>query len=459
MLKRSCLFVIGGFLMFAAVVATAQQGQINFASGQGHVNYTYQYYYLQCGGGYYQEWVYTSLVYADPNGGQHSYSGGGAYFLSPGGPNCPPTGPSPVNGVVINDSGFVLNFIPGVNGNPSASIGFTGSVNPNYEVAAVYYAPPGSQSFADYSQTTMVGTSTSIENSFESSVSQSVTFGSTGGSIFGSGSYSATAGTSLSQVQDSSKSIDISYQQGQGYKIYGPTSDALGLYHPADQVAVWLNPQANLTLSTGAVKWTSYSWDSRDPARNIDVVYLTVYELQNPSWIEANYPTFYNNVLEKANWNPSGGLTSIDFSDIAAHDPYSNGNPSPDPTRYQGPVNGSTISYVGPGCPTCQPSAWYWNSNFQVTNSQGQQANKTSSLSFGITEKFSIFGDMLSASLQNSSTFTWTNKWSSTQSSKVTKAATVNIVGPAYGSGYNGPTQFNMYQDNIYGTYMFYPVQ
>ena len=78
-------------------------------------------------------------------------------------------------------------------------------------------------------------------------------------------------------------------------------------------------------------------------------------------------------------------------------------------------------------------------------------------MNFGIGATYQIFGGLLSEDLKSSNTLTWTNKWSSTETSKVSQAATVSITGPAYGTGYSGPTLFNMYQDNIYGTYMFYP--
>jgi hypothetical protein len=437
-----------------------QQEYINFGSGEGTLEYTVTYTSGPCGQYWtYQEWQFTSLVYVDPNGNNVGLGGGGAYYSSTGSPQqgCPPSGAYPAQ---INygsaTAGFVINWFPG-QGQGSANVAFTGSVNPNYEVAGAFYAPPGSKSYADYSQTTMVGASTTMSSSFQSSVSQSVTYGYTGGSIFGTSSYSNTAGSSLSQQQDSSSSIDISYQKTQGYKILGPSSDLLGLYHPADQLAVWLNPVANLNLTPGAVDWTSYSWDGRDPAHNIEIVYLTVYELENPSYFQNEDPTTWGYV-EKTAWNPSGGLTDTDFSNIAAQDPYSNASPAPDTTRYQGPVNGSTIPYKCPGCPSCQPSTWYWNTNYQVTNTQGQGAQWSYSLNFGISATYQIFGGLFSADLKSSDTLSWTSKWSSTETQKVTQAATVSITGPASCS-YTGPTEFNMYQDNVYGTYMFYPRQ
>jgi hypothetical protein len=450
--------LLPALVLCIASLASASEQYYNFASGQGTIQYTVTVWSGHCGpmGAYnWTEWNYNNLVYINPPASDVELGGGGTYYSSPGVQyGCPPSGPQPAQ-INYGDaaSGFLINWHPGA-GQVSAGIQFFGSVNPSYEVAAVYYAPPGHLSYADYSQTTMVGASTDISSSFESSVSKSVTLGYSGSSIFGTGSKSNTAGSTFTQQQDSSSSIDVSYNKTQGYKIYGPANDALGLYHPDDEVAVWLNPVANLLLSGGAVGWTSDSWDGRDPAGNIEVVYPSCYELQNPS----NMPPQLAGYMQKT-WDPSGGLGDSDFAAIALHNPYCNASPPVDATRYQGPINGSTIPYVEPGSPNQQPSTWYWTTAYSVTNTQGQAAQYTYSLNFGVTYKYSSFNDLLTEDLAASGTWKWTNKWSSTETSKVTQNATVSITSPAYGSGYTGPGEFNMYQDNIYGTYMFYAAQ
>lgn len=450
---------------FLVSVARATQSSLSFGAGEGTLYYTVTNTGGFCGpnGAYsYSESSYTNLNYQDPNGVDIVLGSGGNYIYGSPGPypyGCPPNGGQPTEITYGGQSsGFIIQWYPG-QGVGSANVAFTGYVYSNYQVVAVYYAPPGSHSYADYSETTMVGASTSISSSFQNTVSQSVTYGYSASSIYGTGSSSSTSGSSYTQEQDSSSSIDISYSKTQGYRLNGPTEDSLGLYHPADQIEVWLNPVVDVVLSSsGSVDWTGDSWDSRDPADNEDLARLTVYEMSDLSWFQQNDAQTWSRV-EKTAWNPSAGLTDSDFTSILGHDPYSNSSPPVDTTRYQGPVNGGTIPYQGPGCPTCSPSTWYWTTSYQVTNSQGQGAKTSYSESYSTDYKYSIGAGWFSADLKNSDQLTWTNSWSSTETNKTSENATVSITGPAYGSGYTGPTALNMYQDNIYGTYMFYPVQ
>ena len=54
-------------------------------------------------------------------------------------------------------------------------------------------------------------------------------------------------------------------------------------------------------------------------------------------------------------------------------------------------------------------------------------------------------------------TLTVTDKWSQNNTQKVGESTTISITGPQAGSGYSGPTNFLLYEDNIYGTFMLYP--
>src|SRR6476619_1780722 len=62
----------------------------------------------------------------------------------------------------------------------------SGSIGPKYIVLAVDYAPPGSNSFVTYGNSTMQGTSLSFANSFSNDVTLSVSL-TTGFHIFGFG--------------------------------------------------------------------------------------------------------------------------------------------------------------------------------------------------------------------------------------------------------------------------------
>ena len=72
---------------------------------------------------------------------------------------------------------------PGGSGTGSANqlfgAGSEGSINPKYVVLSVIYAPPGSLSSVDYNSSTLLGTKTSLSNSFsrETSLGSTLTLG------------------------------------------------------------------------------------------------------------------------------------------------------------------------------------------------------------------------------------------------------------------------------------------
>jgi hypothetical protein len=68
----------------------------------------------------------------------------------------------------------------------------------------------------------------------------------------------------------------------------------------------------------------------------------------------------------------------------------------------------------------------------------------------GITNK-------LSFSFSNVNTFTWTNKYTDTKTNSSIVTQALSIKNPVVLDEYNGPTQMQVWQDNIYGTFMFYP--
>jgi len=456
--KHLVSVVVGLFLLFPLSVGTASANEYDFGGGQGTLYYsssetssgtcgTYEHLYT------WTEYTFSGFSYTDPNGVSWPFNTTALYFSSANGQGCPPNGGQ---ATTFGASGFLITFRPLSSSSGSATIGWQGSLNPKYQVTAVYYAPPGSKSSASYSTTTMVGASATFSSSVTSSTTMSVSLGESANSIFGTGSFSSTSGTTLSQEGDSSSTIDVSYQTGQGYTIDGPSSDAAGVNHNYDIIAVWLNPVANITVSAGTIDWKNYSYDGRDPADNVELVIPYCWELENPDQIQGALRSYFNRTWDT---NGPGAVTDSDFAAIAAHDPYcvDPGLNSVDPTRYQGPVNGSTIPYQPP--PPGGPAfTWFWNSAYQATNSTGQGASASYSVGFSTSASYSIFGGLLSDELKNSNTLTWTNKWSQLETQRVTQNATVSITGPAYGSGYTGPEEFNMYQDNIYGTYMFFPV-
>ena len=340
----------------------------------------------------------------------------------------------------------------------------SGYINPKYVVLSVLYSPPGSDSYVEYGNSVTNGTSTSIEKSFNGSNSFSVSLTASTG-IFGllSGSVTNTQSTTNTQVQDSSSSIAILKSTSKDTYVFGPPHD--GLDHSYDQVAIWLNPVVNLSFSSGNLQQAGYDFDLSDTCYCMDVVYLTIRELLNPSLIDDP-----NTLLSlKRSWSPnladgsSPGLTSADLLAIAASDPYS--NPSYIPTMEPDPDNdGSVCSTDGRFCQADNSNVPYTQGIDQdfmqtssTTDTRGQSATDKHQVSYSIdTTVKAAFLASLSASIKNTNTLTWTNEWTSETSSMVGQTSDAHIVGPADYS-YSGPTEFCIYTDNVYGTYMFLP--
>jgi hypothetical protein len=185
------------------------------------------------------------------------------------------------------------------------------------------------------------------------------------------------------------------------------------------------------------------------------------------SWLE-NPTTIPADVVSRLarTWDTSGqgGLTDADYATILQRDPCVNSayNPNTDPLhRYD--YQGVNFDYE-PGAQGEQPAPVTHAVSHQVTTANG----KTSTDSYGVSYTYdvtsSLTGNVLGVSaklsddVKSTLSMTLTNKWSSTLTNTVGTSATLSITGPAYADNYTGPTQMEVWKDNIYGTYMFYPV-
>jgi hypothetical protein len=92
----------------------------------------------------------------------------------------------------------------------------------------------------------------------------------------------------------------------------------------------------------------------------------------------------------------------------------------------------------------------------QATATEGQGGFNTYKV--GIGTQGSVSGSFfvkLSAKLNIADTVTLNNKWSSTSTNQVGQTATASITGPSATDNYTGPVEFEIFQDNVYGTFMF----
>jgi hypothetical protein len=328
----------------------------------------------------------------------------------------------------------------------------------------------------------MLGTSLSFNNSFMNTVSTTTTVN-TGFKIFGIGfGGSSSTTTQFTQEEDTSSSVAVNQTTTLSTTIPGPSSSAVGLNHDVDLIWLWLNPVLDFTAnSSNSITWTGFEYDLRDPAGDMDVIAVPVEFLNGHQAMPANIA----DVLARrwasrivctigtagcdANGTADPGLNASDFAAILTADPFAN------PSYVINIPAGSTCTADGRFCRTTnqdllyspppaggQPTTETFSVIHQTTATQGQGASDTRQVGFSgdlngslgitITKDFSLsFG----ADLKNGSTLVSTNKWNAMSSQQVGQTASVTVKGPSTADNYTGPVEFEVYQDNIYGTFMF----
>jgi len=340
----------------------------------------------------------------------------------------------------------------------------TGYINPKYKVVGIAYAVPGTSSYVQYTDTTMLGTSSSTSNSFSTNVTTSETIcGSTGSDVCGKGNGVAVTGTytnAFTQESDTSSSFAVNQTTSFVDKLYPLTGPVLD--HANDVIYVWVNPNVWYTVTTQSapLQWNGYTYDLSDDSNNMEVIPLRLSQLQNPSTIDSYTLGRLARSWAHTNVDGSGpSITNQDLLAIAAQDPFSDPNytvalgsdyQTTSDKRFTLTTN-QELWYL-PG----QQNAYNWS--YTGTTTTGQGAKTTYSDGFAVEEKFSggFFWQSVSYDLKQSTTFTWIDQWNKSTTSMTGESATVQIVGPT--GSYSGPDEFNVYVDNIYGTFMVYPV-
>jgi hypothetical protein len=161
-------------------------------------------------------------------------------------------------------------------------------------------------------------------------------------------------------------------------------------------------------------------------------------------------------------------LTSSDYLEIAAADPFYN-NPSFNPNtdtshRFELPETGSPptptdliMNYV-PEPAGGQSTGEPYTSNYSSTTSSGQTAKDTHTTTYSVDSTGNVnFFVTLNVDLLTTASFTTANQWSNTISSGTTQTANFTIYPPLSTDNYTGPTGMQVWKDNVYGTFMFYP--
>jgi hypothetical protein len=471
MVSHACLAAV--LLTLMAGVASAQGTQFSYSIGGGTLKWQiYNTTTVDCGisPNTYTYYDFENFSFTSASGTVTTfpYPNSAVYYSWNG--ECAqgvPEGAVPAP-LVLNGTSFVIDFTAGYEGYAgyvtyTAVPAVTGWVNPKYKIIGIDYTVPGEQSYVQYTDTTMMGTNTSTSSSFSTAVASSIEI--CGGAGIGGNGTSVCGTYSNSFTQESDTSSSFAVSQSTSFTNKWSALDGPQIDHGNDVIYVWVNPQVWYTMyptsPTGSTPlyWNGYTYDETDDSNNMEVIPLRLTWLLNPSTIPAGLQGRLLRAWAPKNTDGTGpGLTTQDYLNIAAADPFSNpkyvvtigsdGKTTTD-DRFTQTTNGEL--YYEPG----YNDVYNWV--YTTTDTEGQGGKDTYVESFAIEVKNSTtWIAHMSFDWKESTTFTWVDQWNSLMTQMMSQSNTVSITGPT--APYTGPEEFNIYQDNVYGTFMVNPV-
>jgi hypothetical protein len=345
-------------------------------------------------------------------------------------------------------------YAPAVRGtskveNVAIATGSAVSVLPKYQVLSVYYAPPGAKSNVVYGSSYMQSTNNSFSNTF--SVANQVSLEITD---VADKSINGTVTLGWSQSSTTSDSIAVSTTTSESLQIPGPSSSKNGIDHTQDLIYVWLNPGVTVNVFPSVeLQVAALDYDASDPDQGMDIYPLSVANLKVLA--AGGSPTGVDMTRLARAWSPTKALTPADYQSILAADPFAT-NASYNPltgNRFDSLVQ--TINYT-PADSGGAPITTGYNSSYSTTTTAGQSATDSHSVAVSISSSIPLGISTVEVDLKTQNTWTWTNMWSTMQTSTKGQTANFSIVSPLPTDGYTGPTAIAVYKDNVYGTFMFY---
>ncbi len=362
-----------------------------------------------------------------------------------------------------------------------------GVVNPKYVIVGVTYAPPGPNSYVQYTATTLVGNTTTLSSSFSANESLSVSVGSSGGvKGWSNGQVTGTTSTAFTQAYSNSSAITVSGQSSQSDKTLGTPNAFSPVTHDYDLVWLWLNPlvvyRAN-PANPNSLTWKGYGFDMADqPAIDVYPVYVGYLNGHFGPLNAADARVLSRSWATGQTW-PSGegpGLTPSDLASILGSDPFSNSNYTINLNYGANPVtttdgrfslsgganaNSQTFAYTQSASGGGAGLTQQYSTIYSNTSTLNNGTTYTTQQAFGIDERFNgnFFVASVTYDLKQSQMFTWTTQTQASLTTTNTQSAMLSITGPPCSGSpcnpaYAGPAEFDVYQDNLYGTFMFNPV-
>jgi len=327
----------------------------------------------------------------------------------------------------------------------TGTISALGWIRPKFIVNLIAYAPPGdSKNYVDYSNSIGLGSTSNWGISFASGTSESISM------IAGDSEIVTTSVTT-------SGGICVTKSAAWDYKVNGTPNktNTDGINHDNDVIWLILNPLVKVKFSPPNSAILEVTYDDSDifTGGKADTQYIMVGQIRDPA--NFNPPIAPGTLVElERAWDksdPNGAsraITSKDLANIIALDPYWNlGNnitvSTPiDKIRFQPVANCPTINYEA--------------SNVTETRTAVYTTVKQSSTETAFSDALSYtFGGKIGTlwGISNGGNSSITYKFSTSLSNSSGSGIGISITGPQ--PGYKGPTNINVYQDNIFGGLLF----
>jgi len=363
---------------------------------------------------------------------------------------------------------------------PQNCVNLSGDVFPSYYIITLIYSPPGctpattqtgykcgSGSFVSYSSGSSTGSTVSVENSVGVNTSLTADL-----------DKILTLGVSFAETSVSGSSVTISKTTGNTVKWPdpGPAGND-GIHHDYDQFFVLLNPAVAMSgwhdpvTGQNHVQW-SLTTKNGAPARiqRVQVSYLRCALAgigpRPGATGDGGNPSAYDPASCVANpflqmqgpadasapngWLP--GLTYDDYKQILAQDLFWNASPS-------NPILIPTARFVpqstdftydqagGPSGTSCATVTESISNTNTTTNTSSTQTQYQASMS--LSANFPTAG----LGLKSTTSFTWTNKTSSSLTNGNTQTASATVGCTSI--GWTGVDFVTAYYDTLYGTFLF----
>jgi hypothetical protein len=360
----------------------------------------------------------------------------------------------------------------------------------------VTYAPPGGPtSSVTYQTTNIVGNTTTNSSSFTTGFSETVS-ATTGLQAWLAGaSVTDTQSSAWTQKSTNSNTVTITNQSSNAFKTPGVPTVYSPVNHDYDIIWLWLNPVVLFTVpnnssNSNAIIWNGYGYDYSDPLHEIDIWPVYV------GWLNGHFGqldaqdanAFSRSWVKTQTFAPGQGpgITKADYANILQADPFAN-NPYDSNTGYTLTLSPGTnpltsidgrftisefnnttpqsIPYKQAPLNSTQGEQETYQQQYSTNTQTTNNVTNTYQVGFGLEEKFSAFFiATLSADFKQNWTSSWDNTYQTTISNTNTQTDTAVITSPPCPAtsypcnpNYTEPHEFTVYQDNLYGTFLFWP--